>query len=83
MKVYRQPSFVNYGLLVTTKLLFLTVLPILILSGCGPAPIEVKRDEVAYVRFASVYKQSKEINEFMAELEGILKSRRAEKNHTG
>jgi transcriptional repressor NrdR len=29
-----------------------------------------------YVRFASVYRQFKDINEFMAELEGILKSRR-------
>ena len=33
-------------------------------------------DEVSYVRFASVYRQFKDINEFMAELEGILKSRR-------
>ena len=33
-------------------------------------------DEVAYVRFASVYRQFKDINEFMAELETILKSRR-------
>ena len=33
-------------------------------------------DEVAYVRFASVYRQFKDINEFMSELEGILKSRR-------
>jgi len=33
-------------------------------------------DEVAYVRFASVYRQFKDINEFMVELEGILKSRR-------
>jgi transcriptional repressor NrdR len=33
-------------------------------------------DEVAYVRFASVYRQFKDINEFMAELEEILKSRR-------
>ena len=37
-------------------------------------------DEVAYVRFASVYRQFKDINEFMAELEGILKSRREEGN---
>ena len=36
-------------------------------------------DEVAYVRFASVYRQFRDINEFMAELEGILKSRK-EKN---
>ena len=33
-------------------------------------------DEVAYVRFASVYRQFKDINEFMNELEVILKSRR-------
>jgi transcriptional repressor NrdR len=33
-------------------------------------------DEVAYVRFASVYRQFKDINEFMTELEGILKSKR-------
>ncbi len=33
-------------------------------------------DEVAYVRFASVYRQFKDINEFMAELEDILKTRR-------
>jgi len=32
-------------------------------------------DEVAYVRFASVYRQFKDINEFMAELEDILRSR--------
>ena len=38
-------------------------------------------DEVAYVRFASVYRQFKDINEFMAELEGILKSRREKENH--
>lgn len=29
-------------------------------------------DEVAYVRFASVYRQFKDINEFMNELKGIL-----------
>ena len=32
-------------------------------------------DEVAYVRFASVYRQFKDINEFMSELEGMLRSR--------
>ena len=37
-------------------------------------------DEVAYVRFASVYRQFKDINEFMAELQDILKSRGEEKN---
>lgn len=30
-------------------------------------------DEVAYVRFASVYRQFKDINEFMAELTDLLK----------
>ena len=35
-------------------------------------------DEVAYVRFASVYRQFKDINEFMGELEGILQSRIAQ-----
>lgn len=35
-------------------------------------------DEVAYVRFASVYRQFRDINEFMAELKGILKSRQEE-----
>lgn len=29
-------------------------------------------DQVAYVRFASVYRQFKDINEFMAELKDIL-----------
>ncbi|MFO7785271.1 MAG: transcriptional regulator NrdR [Thermodesulfobacteriota bacterium] len=35
-------------------------------------------DEVAYVRFASVYRQFRDINEFMSELEGILKTRKGE-----
>lgn len=30
-------------------------------------------DQVAYVRFASVYRQFKDINEFMDELKGLLK----------
>ncbi len=34
-----------------------------------------KLDEVAYVRFASVYRQFKDINEFMDELKGLLDSR--------
>lgn len=34
-------------------------------------------DEVAYVRFASVYKQFKDIDSFMAELAGLLKSKNA------
>jgi transcriptional repressor NrdR len=29
-------------------------------------------DEVAYVRFASVYRQFKDLNEFMTELKGLL-----------
>ncbi|MFZ5760381.1 MAG: transcriptional regulator NrdR [Thermodesulfobacteriota bacterium] len=32
-------------------------------------------DEVAYVRFASVYRQFKDLNEFMDELKGLLSSR--------
>lgn len=33
-------------------------------------------DEVAYVRFASVYRSFKDINEFMSELQDLLKSTR-------
>ncbi len=33
-------------------------------------------DEVAYVRFASVYRQFKDISQFMAELEEILKAKK-------
>ena len=29
-------------------------------------------DQVAYVRFASVYRQFKDLNEFMDELKGLL-----------
>lgn len=32
-------------------------------------------DAVAYVRFASVYRSFKDVNEFMSELQGILKKR--------
>ena len=39
-------------------------------------------DEVAYVRFASVYRQFKDINEFMAELEGILSSKKEKQNNS-
>lgn len=40
----------------------------------GEAVMEALRnlDEVAYVRFASVYRQFKDINEFMSELKDIL-----------
>jgi transcriptional repressor NrdR len=43
-------------------------------SRIGEAVMEALRqlDEVAYVRFASVYRQFKDINEFMNELKGIL-----------
>jgi len=34
--------------------------------------------EVAYVRFASVYRQFKDINEFMDELTGLLDTRKKE-----
>ncbi len=37
-------------------------------------------DEVAYVRFASVYRQFKDINEFMSELKEILKSKEEDVN---
>jgi len=43
-------------------------------SRIGEGVMEALRnvDEVAYVRFASVYRQFKDINEFMAELKEIL-----------
>jgi transcriptional repressor NrdR len=34
-----------------------------------------KLDEVAYVRFASVYRQFKDINTFMAELQKIIEEK--------
>ena len=37
-------------------------------------------DEVAYVRFASVYRQFKDVNEFMAELKLLLDSRGEDEN---
>ncbi len=37
-----------------------------------------KMDEVAYVRFASVYRQFKDLNEFMDELKGLLGGREQE-----
>jgi transcriptional repressor NrdR len=37
-------------------------------------------DEVAYVRFASVYRQFKDINEFMDEIRGILVDKNKKKN---
>jgi len=36
-------------------------------------------DEVAYVRFASVYRSFRDINEFMAELQDILEGERGKK----
>jgi len=43
-------------------------------SRIGSSVMEVLHDidEVAYVRFASVYRQFKDINEFMAELKDLL-----------
>ena len=32
-----------------------------------------KLDQVAYVRFASVYRQFKDINQFMDEVKGLIK----------
>ncbi|MFH1242134.1 MAG: transcriptional regulator NrdR [Pseudomonadota bacterium] len=51
----------------------------------GERVINVLRewDEVAYVRFASVYRQFKDINEFMTELEEILKARREKGEGSG
>jgi transcriptional repressor NrdR len=40
---------------------------------------ELKRlDEVAYVRFASVYRSFRDLDEFMAELENIARDRKIE-----
>jgi len=36
-----------------------------------------KLDQVAYVRFASVYRDFKDVGEFMRELEDLIKQRRA------
>ncbi|WP_029917801.1 transcriptional regulator NrdR [Pelobacter seleniigenes] len=45
-------------------------------SQIGKAVMDILHDadEVAYVRFASVYRQFKDINEFMAELNDLLKN---------
>ena len=40
-------------------------------------------DEVAYVRFASVYRSFKDINEFMDELKGILSSKETKAGKEG
>lgn len=39
-------------------------------------------DQVAYVRFASVYRQFKDINDFMSELEGLLTKSKKKKVET-
>jgi transcriptional repressor NrdR len=36
-------------------------------------------DDVAYVRFASVYRSFKDVNEFMVELKEVLKSKESSK----
>lgn len=40
-------------------------------------------DDVAYVRFASVYHSFKDLNEFMSELQDLLSSRRTQRGRTG
>jgi transcriptional repressor NrdR len=40
-----------------------------------------KLDDIAYVRFASVYRQFKDINEFMEELKDLLLKKEDEKTH--
>ncbi len=40
-------------------------------------------DDVAYVRFASVYRQFKDVSEFMKELEEIIRSKKKEENESG
>jgi transcriptional repressor NrdR len=49
-------------------------------SDIGERVIEKLKewDDVAYVRFASVYRQFKDINEFMTELKEILDEKRGE-----
>jgi transcriptional repressor NrdR len=49
-------------------------------SDIGEMVIEKLKDwdDVAYVRFASVYRQFKDINEFMVELKELLDERRRE-----
>ena len=42
-----------------------------------------KIDEVAYVRFASVYREFKDINTFMGELESLLKQKKEESGKNG
>ena len=39
-------------------------------------------DTVAYIRFASVYRDFKDVNEFKEELEGLLSSRSSRSGHT-
>ncbi|MEK6758182.1 MAG: transcriptional regulator NrdR [Deltaproteobacteria bacterium] len=50
-------------------------------SSVGEAVMdEIKRlDEVAYVRFASVYREFRDINEFMSELKDILDNKKRER----
>ena len=49
-------------------------------SDIGERVIEQLKewDDVAYVRFASVYRQFKDINEFMTELKDLLDERKRE-----
>jgi transcriptional repressor NrdR len=42
-----------------------------------------KLDQVAYVRFASVYRSFQDVGEFMRELQDLLKDRRARPRRSG
>jgi len=54
-------------------------------ADIGEAVIEQLKewDDVAYVRFASVYRQFKDINEFMVELKELLDERQEEDKEEG
>ena len=66
---------------------FICVLLVLTAFSCNISEIETEKigemvmdklkdvDEVAYVRFASVYRQFKDINTFVTELKNILMER--------
>ena len=42
-----------------------------------------KLDQVAYVRFASVYREFKDVNEFLRELQDLMKERRGGPRRAG
>ncbi|MDP4125717.1 MAG: transcriptional regulator NrdR [Bacillota bacterium] len=51
-------------------------------SEVGEAVLEqlVDLDEVAYIRFASVYRQFRDVQRFMEELQGLIEKRTGNKN---